>query len=215
MKIFKQFNQKQLVTWFSIVIVSFIAIYGLWKLTTKNSKPIQIALNKKDHIYGVSDSKVVIVEFSDFQCPACKYYHSLIKPIVEKYKKQITFVYRNFPLDQHKLALPAAAVAEAAGQQNKFFEMHDKLFENQDEWSALKDPGSQFKKYATDLKLDINKWEKDINGTDVKSKIDMDITSAREIGINQTPTFYLNGQQMGNFSSASEFDKLIQSALSN
>src|SRR3990167_1156299 len=165
MKIFKQFNQKQLVTWFSIVIVSFIAIYGLWKLTTKNSKPIQIALNKKDHIYGVSDSKVVIVEFSDFQCPACKYYHSLIKPIVEKYKKQITFVYRNFPLDQ-------------------------------DEWSALKDPGSQFKKYATDLKLDINKWEKDINGTDVKSKIDMDITSAREIGINQTPTFYLNGQQM-------------------
>lgn len=215
MEILKQRNQKQLVVWSSIVIVSVIALFGLWKMTTKDNNPIQFTFTNSDHIFGQNESKVTIVEYSDFQCPACRYYYNLIQPIKEKYKDKITFVYRNFPLtNSHKFAQVAAQAAESAGRQNKFYEMHDKLFDNQNIWSVTTDPKPEFKKYAQELKLDVEKWEKDFDSTEVKSKIAADVQSARDIGVNQTPTFYLNGVQMAGFSSSGDFEKSIQAALS-
>lgn len=152
-----------------------------------------------DHVYGDANSKVVFVEYGDFQCPSCGGAYAQVKSATESYKDKVAFIFRNFPLTTlHPNARAAAAAAEAAGLQGKYWEMHNMLYEGQADWESLS--GDQrtniFVSYASQLKLDTAKFKTDIASSTVNSKISFDQAVGNKIGVNATPTFYLDGQKL-------------------
>src|SRR5690606_2501503 len=109
-----------------------------------------------EHIKGTPDASVTLTEYADFQCPACGQFHSIMKTVEERYGDRLAIEFKHFPLTSiHPYAMPAAKAAEAAGVQGKFFEMHDKLFEDQAAWSQSGTPQVFFNKYAEELGLDV------------------------------------------------------------
>jgi protein-disulfide isomerase len=190
-----------------LILGSLVALSNSKKVdvSSVDSNKIQTASeasgNIGDHVFGKADSKVVLVEYGDFQCPGCGGMHPTIKTITEKYKDQVAFVFRNFPLTQiHPNALTAASVAEAAGLQGKYWEMHNALFENQDAWKAasVKDRIEIFAQYAQTLGLDVPKLKTDLASENVAKKIKFDIGVGKMINVTGTPTFYLNGKIVEN-----------------
>lgn len=160
-----------------------------------------------------ASSSIVLVEYSDFQCPACASWKSLIDLVIEKYGKDIRFEYRNFPLQSiHKRAFGAAKAAEAAGRQGKFWEMHDLLFANQSTWSKSLGFESVIKKYATELKLNTDQFMDDYNSKVVSNIVQSDIVKGDKLGINATPTLYLNNEKIQP-QSEEDFYKLIEEAI--
>jgi protein-disulfide isomerase len=161
-------------------------------------------IRSTDHIKWSPDKKNILVEYSDFQCPSCKAVHNIMKTIDAsgsadfEITKKVTFVYRYFPLYQiHDKANISAYVAEAAGIQGKFWEMSDLLFDNQTSWSTSNDPQNEFfLKYATELKLNIDQFKNDLNSAVVKDRVNSDLKEAEAIGVDSTPTFFLNGQKV-------------------
>ena len=152
-----------------------------------------------DHVYGKADAKVVLIEYGDFQCPSCGGAYTPVKTATEAYKDKVAFVFRNFPLTTiHPNARAAAAVAEAAGLQGKYWEMHDLLYESQADWESLN--GDQrtnvFVEYAKEIGLDEAKFKTDLISKSVNTKISFDQAIGKKINVNATPTFYLNGKQL-------------------
>ncbi|MBI4215316.1 MAG: thioredoxin domain-containing protein, partial [Parcubacteria group bacterium] len=159
----------------SILIFLFLAgIVGVMFLGMKwGGKSGELAsidkVSPSDWKYGVESAETILVEYSDFQCPACAYYHPIVQQLAEKYKEKLQFVYRHFPLKNiHKNAAPAAWAAEAAGKQGQFWEMQDKLFANQDEWANQKNPKDIFEQYAQSLGLDMEKFKSDFDSKEVR-----------------------------------------------
>ena len=155
--------------------------------------------NIADHTTGSETNKILLVEYGDYQCPSCAGAHPNIKTILDEYGDDITFVFRNFPLtSMHPNARAAAAAAEAAGLQDKFWEMNDMLYEKQNDWSSL-DASERtiiFNSYATSLGLDLDKFETDFAGEDVNKKISFDLALGKKVGTTATPTFFLNGDKI-------------------
>lgn len=157
---------------------------------------------------------VTIVEYGDFQCPACKAFHPLIKSLHELYPENLKVTFKHFPLTAiHKNAIPAAIAAEAAGQQNKFFKFADILYEKQDEWAGLGNPQDNFLSYAREIGLDIEKFEKDQKDGEVKKKVDDDNNEGIKNGVNGTPTFFVNGERIENPADLKAFQKIIDGKL--
>lgn len=156
---------------------------------------------------GNASASAYLVEFSDFQCPACRAYQPAVKQILSQYKDQLTFAYRHFPLDQHPLAIPAAKAAEAAGKQGKFWEAHDQLFIDQDKFSD-----EYFVQFAQLLQLDKSQFDKDKVSGDVKDKIERDRVAGLGFGVNATPTFFLNGQKL-NLTTPEELVNAVTKAI--
>lgn len=156
---------------------------------------------------------VTLVEFSDYQCPACGAYYRIVKQLISEFKDSMTFVYRNYPLPQHPNARLAAQAAEAAGRQNKFWEMHDILFTKQSDWSSAANVKDVFIQYAGTLQLNTDQFTKDTDASDIKAKIDEDVNDGNAVGINATPTFFLNGEKLENPASIDDFRTLIKTAL--
>ncbi len=154
-----------------------------------------------------------MIEYSDFQCPACKAYSPIAKQIADEFKDKIAFVYRHFPLPQHQNAQKAAYSAESAGNQGKFWEMHDLLFKNQDNWSNKSNADELFLSYAKELKLDEEQFKKDMESKTIKEKIDTDLSNGQKAGVNSTPFFFLNGQKLDNPQNFETFKKIIEEAL--
>lgn len=161
--------------------------------------------NIADHVTGKKDSKVLLIEYGDFQCPSCGGAYPSTKKIIEEYGDRIGFVFRNFPLtSMHPNARVAAATAEAAGIQGKYWEMHDMLYEKQNDWSSLSGEkrGAIFDGYAQTLGLDMTKFKADLQGNNensdqsVNKKISFDQALGKKFGVNATPTFFINGKQM-------------------
>ena len=197
--------------WLIFVAVVILLLGGLIYLSNKNKVAIDTSTintatvqkasdqsgNIADHVFGKPDSKVVFVEYGDFQCPGCGGAHPTIKALTEKYEGQLTFVFRNFPITSiHPNARAAAAVAEAAGLQGKYWEMHNKLFENQSAWQNLASDKRTdfFSSYASELGLDTNKFKEDVAGASVNQKITFDQALAKKDKVNSTPTFSLTGK---------------------
>lgn len=202
------------------VLVIFLLLFGVYKLV---NQPVQTdfpqtkQLKLTDHVKWSPDKKNLLIEYSDFQCPACKNAHNILKTIEAsgsadfEITKKVTFVYRHFPLFQiHDKANLAAYAAEAAGKQNKFWEMTDLLFDNQQTWKESKNPEKEdFVNYAKELKLDLEKFKKDIDSSEVKNKVAEDLKDADQMGISSTPTFFLNGQKV-NVNSYDEFKTMLK-----
>jgi len=128
-------KKESLIVWGVALVVLAIVVFGIYKLSgvDPNQLTLPEPISANDHITGNQSAKVVLVEYGDYQCPACGLYHPITKSLIEKYGEQIAFVYRHFPIrSAHKHAQIAGQAAEAAGKQDKFWEMHDKLFETQD-----------------------------------------------------------------------------------
>ncbi len=165
------------------------------------------------HIKGNPAATVTLTEYSDFQCPACASFAPYVNSLVEQYGDRLQFEYKHFPLISiHPQAVPGAKAAEAAAQQGKFFEMHDKLFENQSTWSASSNPTRFFEGYASELGLDVELFKQHYKASVIEDAIEANFAEARELGLTSTPSFFLNGQKM-EFSTFEEFETQIVAAV--
>ena len=194
-------------------------IFGLTKLegspsSDKITSPVDV-VSVSDWTKGNKDAKIILIEYSDFQCPACATYYPILKQLNQEFGDKVLFVYRHFPLPNHKNAGLAARATESAGKQGKFWEMHDLIFDNQKIWSDKTNAEDDFVKYAESQGLDIEKFKSDIISQEIKNKVESDYKSGYKIGINATPTFFLNGKKIQNPRSYDEFKKLIQDTISN
>jgi protein-disulfide isomerase len=159
-------------------------------------------------VRGRADAPVQLEEFSDFQCPTCGAMHSVVKQLVEKYPTQVGVGFRNFPLrEMHRHAAEAARAAEAAGMQGKFWEMHDLLYERQNEWKDPDDARTLFTGYAKSLGLDMNRFASDMDGSVVAMRIVADERRGAALGIHGTPTFFINGRELS-FDQSNTLEKL-------
>lgn len=166
-----------------------------------------------DNVKGTQTPKVTLVEFSDFQCPACKAYSGVIVGLVDMYPNDLQVIHKHFPLKTiHYRAQAGAQAAQAAGLQGKFWEMSKVLFENQDIWS--KQTGTEtFEKYAQDIGLDVAKFKADYGSDAVKDAIDAEIKEGIDLNVNGTPTIYINGKKISNPNSLDEFKKIIDDEI--
>ena len=207
------------------IVVVIAIIWGLYFLFTTGGVEVDPpyeagVLHPLDHIKGLpaqlgdASSTVVVMEYSDFQCPACKTYYPIIRQIVQEFEGEIAFVYRHFPLTGlHPNAEFAARAAEAAGKQDKFWEMHDLLFEKQNEWATASDITTMFQAYATLLGLDVEKFNLDWRSKEVKDFVTAQRMHAVRSGLQGTPSFFVNGVQIQNPNSLDEFKQIIRSAI--
>ena len=214
----KDKGRQNTIKWIVIGISSilFLAFFSFLVFLAKSSNSKPAVLSDLGQAKGPQNAKITLVEFADFQCPACKAYHPIIKEILSAYDGRIKFVYKHFPLTSiHANATPAAKAAEAAGQQGKFFKMHDLLYDKQSEWSEL--PGGQAKdkfiSYAEALNIDLEKFNKDYDRNDLEEKITKNQEEGINNGVNATPTFFLNGKKIENPRTIEDFKKIIDQEL--
>jgi len=148
------------------------------------------------HVRGNPNAPVILEEFGDFQCPSCGSYYPELKKIEAEFGDNLKVVFRELPLlPMHEHALLAAQAAEAAGLQGKFWEMHDKLYENQAKWVEEKDLVPVFVDYAKQIGLNPDQFMKDLNGEAVAARIFQDGKRAHSFGLKGTPSFFVNGKE--------------------
>lgn len=184
------------------IVIVFIGIFVLTKHDGSSSTSSSSSSQPTSHIEGKGAKNVTFMEYGDYQCPVCEAYHQVLEQVEAKYANDIYFQFRNLPLPSiHPNAYAAARAAEAAGLQGKYFEMHRLLYEqsNWQVWTNSKSPTSYFQSYAQQLKLDLNKFNSDMNSTQVNDFINADIAEFKKTGQQMaTPTFFINGKYVDN-----------------
>lgn len=204
-----------------ILLVTVALLLGFVFLLSKSSNSsqnignevLQIDYSKGQKI-GSDSAKVRLVEFSDFQCPGCRAAEPYIKQVISSYGDQVQFIYRHFPLSQHQFGKKTAYLAEAAGEEGKFWQMHDRIFETQDSWSKMSgsDANSFFLNLAKEVGLDEISAKEAMEGDSYKSKIDEDIAEGRRLRMNSTPTFFINGKKL-NLQSFADLNNIVGEEL--
>lgn len=149
---------------------------------------------KELHVRGDPNAPVTLEEYGDFECPPCGKLSDPINQIEKDYRPQVRLIYRNFPLAPHAHARPAAIAAEAAGLQNRFWEMHDLLYREQSVWSKAPDVQQLFSSYAGILGLDVARFKKDIENDEVKARVEADQKQGDSLGVQNTPTIFVNNR---------------------
>lgn len=214
-------TQKRVIVWVSVVLVIGITAFASWQIAKGPKAPVVRAgslaeiVSANDWTKGATSTtkKAELVEYSDFQCPACGMYYPIIEEIIAENKETLTFTYRHFPLPQHKNALSSAYAAEAAGLQGKFWEMHELIFKNQNDWSEADNATATFESFAKDLGLDITRFKTDRDSQSTKDAVLHDKETGLKSGVNSTPSFYLNGKKLENPRNIEEFKATIKTAL--
>lgn len=209
---------KRLVFWGIVFLILAGSVYGMIKLGSSGPRetnlPLANAVSASDWTIGNPDAKVILVEYSDLQCPACKMYMPIVEKISEEFKDKILFVYRHFPLKQiHKNAEMAARATEAAGKQGAFWQMADFIFANQAAWENSPGAKELFIKYAGMLNLGVERFKADIDSSEIKNKVNTDYQSGLAIRLNSTPSFFLNGDKIKNPNGYDEFRNIIVQAI--
>lgn len=186
-----------------------IVITLAMSVMTKPARPIakEELILPTTYTKGPKDAPVWLVEFSDFQCPACKVFSGVVSDLSKKYPDKLLVAYRYFPLNIHPQAVPSALAAEAAGKQGKFWEMETLLFASQDRFSD-----ALYNELATQLGLDMDAFQESVTSPTTKQLITNDTAYGNSIGINATPTFFLNGVKLNLYTPADltkEVEKII------
>jgi protein-disulfide isomerase len=148
------------------------------------------------HLRGAKNPKATLEEFGDFECPPCGNLSPVLEQLEKDYAQQLRVVFREFPMPMHKHALDAARAAEAAGLQGHFWEMHDMLYHNRFTWPGAADVRVVFADYAKTLKLDVDRFKKDLDGSQVDARIKADKERAASLGVDRTPTLFINDRQV-------------------
>lgn len=199
--------------WKIAALVIVLAIGGSIVYSQQVTKQANVGVVVEPHHRGNPDAAVKLVEYSDFQCPACGQFEPYVEKIMDEYGDQIDFEYRHFPLlTIHQYALPAAIAAEAAAQQGKFWEMHDKLFAEQSVWSKSSTPSAYFEQYAKDLGLDVSLFKTHLQSSIISDAIKDSFNEARSRELTGTPTFFLNGEKM-TYENFGDFENAIKAAV--
>ena len=212
-------NTRRILFWIGFVVLLGLIIWGLIaainKQATQNGKEgVLPDITVADHILGAESAPVDLVEYSDFQCPACEAWFPLVERLLtEEGSSTIRFVYRHFPLSQHANAIPAALASEAASSQGYFWDMYRLLFTKHTDWEAVKDPYTVFAGYASSLGLDMQKFEADYNDNSIRSAISKVARGGTAAGVGSTPTFYVNGRKIDNPRSYEEFKSMVDAAV--
>src|SRR5260221_6195179 len=195
-----------------VVIIAVVLVVALgvtwmllrWPLTSTNGSANTNSASPElvppgaepPHVRGNQNAPVTVEEFADFQCPSCGAYYPELKKIETEFGDKLRVIFRERPLvPPHDHALLAAYAAEAAGMQDRFWEMHDKLYENQANWSTTSDLVPVFVDYAKQIGLDTDRFMKDLNGEKVVTRIFQDGKRVHALNVNSTPTFFVNGKE--------------------
>jgi protein-disulfide isomerase len=156
---------------------------------TAPTEPVDVTVAKDDWIRGNKNAKVTLVEFSDFQCPYCSQFNPTVEQVRKDYPDTVRIVFKHYPLTSiHPMAQKAAEAAECAGAQNKFWEMHDKLFTNQTSLSL-----ENYKTWAKDLGLNQSKFNTCLDESTTAAKVAADQKYGDSVGVSGTPTSFVNG----------------------
>ena len=146
-------------------------------------------VSANDHFQGSEHAAITLVEYGDYQCPHCGHAYPLLKQVQQHFGTQLRFVFRNFPLENvHPFAVPAAIATEAAAKQDKFWEMHDVIFEHQNDLH-----GNSFMHFAQQLGLDVTQFREDSENETIFQKVESDFESGIKSGVNGTPSLFING----------------------
>jgi peptidyl-prolyl cis-trans isomerase B (cyclophilin B) len=162
-------------------------------------QPFVLNIQKYDHILGKADAPVTIVEYGDMECPACAQLHQSLKATINQISDTVRFVFRHLPLTSiHDKAQITSQAIEAASLQNKFWEMHDVLYEKQADWSSIPVTNvvATLKTYAKDLGMDVAKFETDLTSAAVIARVSQDVKTADALQLKETPSLFLNGRQI-------------------
>lgn len=205
--------------WVGIFALVLVSIWAMVKFGGNGSNVggtalLSEAISAADNSKGASNPSITLVEYGDYQCPACSAYHKIVERLTEEAGDNLTFVYRHFPLSRiHSNAEIAAYSAEAAARQDKFWDMHNMIYENQSEWANQPSAKEIFEGYATILGLDLEKFKQDRDSEEVRNKVEADFESGVASRVNGTPTFYLNGKKIDNPQGYTQFMDLILAEL--
>jgi len=201
------------------IIGTILLVVVVAALFSKGNEPKMadpaVLLNNVNLVKGPENAKVTVVEFGDMQCPACGSAEPLVEQVLAAHPNDIRFVFRQFPLTSiHPNAQYAAQTVQAAASMNiaTFWTLHDYLYSHQTEWADLSsdDVKKKFMEYADKLQIDKTELSKRIDSQEVKDKISTDVSDANKIGVNGTPTFYVNGQEV----LAPQLQSTVETALS-
>ncbi len=202
---------RNFIIFISLLLVGFAGLVFMQRSAQQSAPDVQGSNN----VYGNLDSQVTLTEYVDFQCEACYAFYPTVKEVKEKYKDRVKFQIKYFPItSSHQHALAAAATAQAAAKQGKFFEMHDLLFERQKSWENSQNRDEVFASYAKEIGLDMAKFNEDVTSRETQAIINADLEEVQKLGGNGTPTFALNGEKIDNPDNTVEaFSKLLDTAL--
>ena len=195
-----------------VVIASGAVLFSKQSSSQDQTQGATQSVNQSDlianaaHTVGSPTAPVIVVEFADLQCPACKAAQPIVKQVLEKYGQDVYFVWRHYPLSSHKNSKIAANASEAAGQE-KFFEFVDRVYTNQGEWENSGEADEIFEKYASEIGLDLEKFKADLN-TDNQS-IESDFALGNKFSVTSTPTFFINGQKYSGVVQLNQFEQII------
>ncbi len=183
-----------------LIVLAIIIIVSLSVYTTlypsEPSEPWWYAMEDDDPAIGPVDAKVHILEFSDFQCPACTAVHPVVKQVIDFYGDEIRFVFRDFPLSYHENAQLAAEAAGCADEQGKYWGYHDMLFNRGEEWHNITDVDDTFVGYAEELGLDGDRFNQCLKTGTYASEVSKDYEDGVNYQVMATPTFIINGRMM-------------------
>jgi protein-disulfide isomerase len=161
------------------------------KTTTIPNTKLTVPIEGRDHLQGKISAPITLLEYGDYECPYCGEAYPIVKEIQERLGEKLCFAFRNFPLaNAHPHAVHAAEAAEAAAGQDRFWEMHDLLFENQ---QALED--EDIAQYAATLGLDAKRLIQEVSSRQHEARVKEDFKSGMRAGVNGTPTFFINGER--------------------
>src|SRR3989338_153669 len=199
--------------------IGFFALLALLIYSTNSgSQPVadpNLLIGQSSYMTGTKDAKVNVVEFGDFQCPACAYANPIVQQLIKFYKDNpnVNFVFRHFPLPQHSNAMISAEAVESAGAQGKFWEMLDLVYSGQNEWSGNPKALDVFVGYAQKLGLDTKVFADSISQKKFQNVITKDRSDGQALGVNSTPTFFINGEKLVGIPGSEEFKKKIDEKL--
>jgi len=203
---------------FWIILVIVVAgMIGLFALTGSSNEDSEFAdydpsnVQLTDHISGIDDvpatqteldtiiaeQKAVIVEYADFQCPACRQFFPVLDELKKTYENDLVVIFRHFPLTSiHGDAMAAHRAAEAAANQGAFWEMHDLLYLRQETWVGSGNVPSILETYAGELELNLDQFIEDVAASETFNRINLDVSSAQPWSVNSTPTIFFNGEEV-------------------
>jgi protein-disulfide isomerase len=201
-----------------ILVIIIVALGLIFKFTDHNngnSANTSGNAQPTNHVEGSGSSGVTLVEYGDYECPYCEEYYPVVKQIAAQYNQQIFFQFRNLPLTQiHVNAFAGARAAEAASLQGQFWQMHDALYDNQNQWVPASNPESFFVGYAQKLGLNTTKFQSDYAGSAVNDSINADVAAFAKTGFQEaTPTFILDGKQIQPSATVASFESFINAEI--
>ncbi|GEK80632.1 DsbA family protein [Agrococcus baldri] len=180
-----------------LIVVAALFVVRPWESSQPAAGGSGSLIEESTHVLDdAGEGAPEVVEFFDYECPSCGAFHPVVEDLRDRYEGQVTFAVRYFPLQGHPNAVPAAAAAEAAAQQDAFEPMHARIFETQEQWAGTDDAAATFRGYAEELGLDMAAYDEAVAAEATADRIALDYSAGVSAGVQSTPTFFVDGEMV-------------------